>query len=138
MNTKGLAHPKGKTKRQLKARKDRQEARVKRSVRAEVAKADGFCRLSEIEDHICSGRSEWAHLGDKKRARTRKQTPEVRHTTAGTLMLCTPAHRAYDDGLWRIEPQDKAAGANGVLHVTFANGWTARVSARPLPFVVLQ
>ncbi len=113
MNTRELAYPKGKTQKQLKARKDRQEAQIKLLVRAACVVRDGFCRrrrdqlehpiafkdaFTPIEIHMCNGRSEWAHFGKQKRARTRGMTAEARHTTAGSLMLCTAAHEDYDQG----------------------------------------
>jgi hypothetical protein len=55
---------------------------------------------------LCDGVSEWAHLGDKKRFKTRGQAPEVRHTTAGSLMLCTKHHQDYDAGRMVIEGDD--------------------------------
>jgi hypothetical protein len=54
------------------------------------------------EMSTCEGRSEWAHLGDQKRFKTRGKPPEERHTTAGSLMLCRFHHRAYDTGRLRI------------------------------------
>src|SRR5260221_341989 len=77
----GVACPKGRTRKQIKGRKDRAEAAVKKLVRAQVAYRDGHCRLMGCGP--CHGESEWAHLGDKKRARTRGQAPTVRHTTEG-------------------------------------------------------
>lgn len=101
-------------RKRTKARKERAEAKVKKAVRAECVKRDGFCRLMGCGP--CSGRSEWAHLGEKKRARTRKMAPEVRHTTAGSLMACTGHHEAYDAGRIEIEPTT-ARGADGLLRV---------------------
>jgi hypothetical protein len=44
----------------------------------------------------CDGPSQWAHLGDKKRAKTRGMKPDARHTTEGSLMLCRRHHDRYD------------------------------------------
>lgn len=131
-----LRLPKGEKRATTKRRKDRSESVIKRRVRKECVEADGYCRLAEVADHRCMGRSEWAHLGSKKRARTRGQQPDERHTFTGSLMLCAMAHRAYDAGEWAIEPENRDDGASGPLLVTFANGWTARVSARPIHFQV--
>jgi hypothetical protein len=55
---------------------------------------------------LCHGVSEWAHLGDKKRFKTRGQAPEIRHTTAGSLMLCQKHHADYDAGRMAIDGDD--------------------------------
>jgi hypothetical protein len=93
--------------RQAKARKD---ARYAKTIRSQVAARDGECRIGNWEAHPddvhadalesehCDGVSEWAHLGDRKRFRTRGQAPSLRHTTAGSVMLCTNHHRMYDRG----------------------------------------
>ena len=96
--------PKGPTARRRAARA-RAERPVKDQVRAECVDRDGSCRLATrskgdvaglVGPHVCRGRSQWAHLGDHKRARTRGMAPEERHTTAGSLMLCEGAHDQYD------------------------------------------
>ena len=111
----GKPVPKGTPRAVEKGRKDRTERRVKKSVRQQCVARDGYCRLGnsiwgllDQRDRFigngfafsCSSdnvkRSEWAHFGDKRRARTRGQTPEARHTTAGTLMLCQAHHEQYD------------------------------------------
>lgn len=113
-----IGFPKGKTRKQLKARKDRDEARIKKLVRAACVVRDGYCRLHGLRPitfddalgdciHIyelmrCVGPSEWAHFGKKKRARTRGMKPEERHDTAHSLMLCRSAHEAYDAGRLKI------------------------------------
>lgn len=111
------------TRKQSKSRKDRTEAAVKKAVRAECAERDGACRIGDwemnpddihdddLESDPCDGRSEWAHLGEKKRFKTRGQAPEVRHTTAGSLMLCRHHHGRYDAGKLTIT----GASADGVL-----------------------
>lgn len=71
-------------------------------VRGECVVRDGYCRIGRVSEPAlgpCSGPSEWAHLGDKRRARTRGQEPEERHTTAGSLMACRAHHYAYDKGI---------------------------------------
>lgn len=116
------------TRKRTKGRKDRAEAKVKKAVRAECVERDGDCRIGDWENNpndthddaltgdgqmpiVCEGRSEWAHLGEKKRFKTRKQAPAVRHTTAGSLMLCHRHHQDYDRGRMVIDGND----ANGVL-----------------------
>jgi hypothetical protein len=85
------------TRKQEKGRAERKERAVKQDVRAECVVRDGHCRYAKDDPrHTCKGPSEWAHLGDSRRARTRGQAPEVRHTTAGSLMLCRQAHNRYD------------------------------------------
>ena len=115
----GIAVPKPPSRKLVKGRKDRAEAKVKRSVRAKCVERDGFCRL--LGCGPCSGVSEWAHLGDKKRARTRGMAPEIRHTTAGSFMACTGHHAAYDAGRIRIETET-SRGADGPLKVTYPLG----------------
>ena len=116
--------PKGEPVAKRKARKRRLASKVVESVRRQCVERDGDCRLGDwennpddvhdddLEGDFCEGRSEWAHLGDKKRFKTRGQAPEVRHTTAGSLMLCTKHHQDYDQGRLAIEGDD----ANGILH----------------------
>jgi len=97
---------KGKTRKQLKGRRDRAEARVKKAVRAHCVERDGHCRvmaMSCVADRFetlfigaCEGPSQWAHFGTQRRAHTRGQVPDIRHTTAGTLMLCEKHHGEYD------------------------------------------
>ncbi len=80
-----------------KGRKVRAEKAVRQDVRADCVVRDGSCRYAKDEPaHRCQGPSEWAHLGDRKRAHTRGQAPAIRHTTAGSLMLCRWAHNRYD------------------------------------------
>src|SRR3990167_1855659 len=89
-------------RKRIKGRKDRRESQVKQQVRALCVARDGDCRMAGISWHVCGGASEWAHLGDKKRARTRGMKPEIRHTTDGSLMLCTTAHQDNDQGRMHI------------------------------------
>ncbi len=94
-----LAQPKGVPRKLAKARSDRAEAKVIKRVRAIVEARDGRCRLYwDAWSSVCDGPSEWAHFGDKKRFKTRKMSPEQRHTTAGSLMLCRKHHADYDQG----------------------------------------
>jgi hypothetical protein len=102
------AFPKGPTRKAIKAKKGRSEAKVKKSVRQQVYERDGECRIFYFKGGsdqgalplrvACDGRGEWAHFDAFKRARTRGQAPTKRHTTGGSLMLCTVHHVAYDRG----------------------------------------
>jgi len=107
-----------------KARRKRAEAKTIKTVRAEVVARDGYCRLQvrglDARETIaaifgpCRGASEWAHLGEKKRFKTRGQTPEDRHQSAHTCMLCDAHHDAYDANRIRISYRT-AQGANGAM-----------------------
>jgi hypothetical protein len=110
----GIGFPKPEPQKRTKRRKQRAESVVVQKVRARCVERDGDCRLSRAYWHCCAGESEWAHLGDKKRARTRGMQPEQRHTTEGSVMLCTGAHRNYDSGQMTIRART-ARGADGPL-----------------------
>ena len=111
-----MAFPKPRTRKSLKAKKDRAEVAVAKSVRAECVERDGhYCRIGfpvAVSGDVlpdprggmdcCSGPSEWAHLGRHRRAHTRGMSPEKRHTTQGSLMLCRRHHHDYDAGLMGI------------------------------------
>ena len=110
------------TRARVKRRASKAEAVIKKHVRAECVERDGACRIGDwemnpddlhdddLEHDPCDGRSEWAHLGEKKRFKTRGQAPDVRHTTAGSLMLCRHHHGRYDAGKLAI-----TGSADGVL-----------------------
>ena len=91
-----LAYPKPVTRQRLKARKDRAEAAVIVFVRSFVVERDGYCRCKGYGLGACMGPSEWAHLEDHRRARTRGQSPERRHDRRFSMMLCAIHHRRYD------------------------------------------
>jgi hypothetical protein len=111
--------PKPTPRKRVKAKRQRHAAKVVKSVRALCVERDGYCRLTRDWSWelvmptfgACEGPSQWAHLGDKKRFKTRGQAPEVRHTTAGSLMLCDRHHDDYDEGRLNISGDD----ADGVL-----------------------
>ena len=94
------------------------ERTVSTQVRAKVSQRDGPCRIGKnlLASFFgrCAGVPEWAHLGDKRRFKTRGMEPEDRHTTQGTAMLCTAHHSAYDLHLIDIQPLTPA-GADGPL-----------------------
>jgi hypothetical protein len=92
--------PKGITAR-ARAKKARADAAVAAKVRDEVRVRDGYCRYGkddELASLQCGGRSEWAHFGEKKRFRTCGLPPMQRHTTAGSLQMCSIHHDDYDEG----------------------------------------
>lgn len=99
------------------AKRKRADDKERLAVRAACVLRDGYCRLQEIVGG-CSGRSEHAHLGDKRRARTRGQAPDVRHTRQGSMMLCTFHHRRYDRGELEISTFADL-GANGPVRVAY-------------------
>jgi len=108
------ALPKGRTRKQAKATRDRMEAKVKAAVRAACVERDGYCRMDRHDAAgPCDGITEWAHLGEWKRAKTRGLPPEERHHTKGSVMLCRRHHRMYDSGEIVIEYGPD--GANGPL-----------------------
>lgn len=93
----GVAVPKPEPLKRVRGRKTRAEAKVKSAVRAQCYERDGYCRLFPLTRMVaCKGGWQWAHLGEKKRFKTRKMAPEVRHTTAGSLILCERHHTMYD------------------------------------------
>lgn len=98
------------------AKRRRADEKVASKVRAACVERDGYCRLG----FDCDGRSEWAHLGDRRRAKTRGMAPTHRHSTAHSLMLCTRHHRRYDNRLIEIEPLT-AEGANGPIRYMSVN-----------------
>lgn len=117
IDTSGLPFSKGEPRKRTKARSVRREKAVKSDVRADCVARDGYCRLyrDDAESRTavvkifgpCGGASEWAHVGDRKRAHTRGMDPEERHTTTGSMMLCGWHHRtgpsAYDSNLMQID-----------------------------------
>ena len=115
------ACPKSEPRKKAKARGKRAEQKVEQSVRAACVLRDGDCRVGSILNRLfvltfcrCGGESEWAHLGDQRRFKTRGQEPEARHTTTGSLMLCTEHHQDYDQHRLEIEPLTES-GADGTL-----------------------
>lgn len=118
----GIGIPVGPTRKKVKAKKQRAETKVKTSVRAECVERDGVCRLFGQSLALyelvgsCYGAPEWAHLGEKRRAHTRGMAPDVRHTTADSLMLCTRHHQAYDARTFDIMGSARGANATLVIH----------------------
>lgn len=122
-----LSLPKGRTRKQVKAKEDRAEAKVEKAVRAACVERDHFCRVSTyfLEGisalHLNPGESEWCHMHAKRRSKTRGLPPEERHASSWCLMLCTRHHDAYD-GRTRPRLTIEALtdrGADGPLKFTY-------------------
>ena len=108
-NNPELAFPKGRTKRQDKDRLARREAAAVKSVRAQCMDRElSRCRF-EVTPATwgydvfspgmwleCEGPLEWAHAPWWTRAKTRGMAPEVRHTTADSLIVCQRHHDQID------------------------------------------
>lgn len=102
-NFPGLAIPKPEPRKRTKGRRERVEARVKKSVREQTVERDGYCLIATRLPRAlavllgpCEGESEWAHVGRHRRCFTRGQQAEERHTTKGSGQLCRKHHRDYD------------------------------------------
>lgn len=112
---KRVRKPKGPTAK-YRAKRKRAEAPVIRSVRAQCVERDGHCIFAPLGP-ACSYRSEWMHLGGKKRARTRGMKPEQRHTVEGTAMGCSFHHDEYDAGAIELAMTER--GANGPMRAVY-------------------
>lgn len=92
------------TRKRLKGRKDRAEAKVKKQVRAEVEMRDGYClvltRVGILND--CKGPSEWAHFAGHRRSQTRGMAPERRHDTRFSGKLCRRHHKLEEDDKFQV------------------------------------
>ena len=90
--------PKPEPRARVKGRAKRKASAVVRDVRAACVARDGYCRVGACYSLLgpCGGDSQWAHLKEKQRSKTRGQPAEVRHTTQGSLMLCSQHHDRYD------------------------------------------
>jgi hypothetical protein len=100
---------KGKSRKQLKAKAGRAEAKVKKAVRLVCMLRDGDCRICMWENNPEDWQAddlqqpadiwepiEWAHMHSRRRSQTRNQAPEIRHDSAHSLMLCRFHHTEYD------------------------------------------
>ncbi len=128
----GVACPKPTSRKTLKGRKDRAEAKQVKTVRAICVDRDGKCRvfktiageyggwailgaLVQLEmEYLCDGPSEWAHMHSRRRSQTRNQAPEIRHDSAHSLMLCRFHHTEYDAHRLSITALTRK-GADGAL-----------------------
>lgn len=116
MTTSARAQPKPEKRATTKRRKARKESMRAKIIRAKCVIRDGYCRVGKDADDYtdCCGPSEWGHFGAMKRARTRGQAPEIRHTTAGSFMACRSHHADYDAGELAITAASDA-GCDGEL-----------------------
>ncbi len=101
------------------AKRRRAESPVVKTVRPQCVERDGYCKLTALSAWTgsCRGPSQWMHLGEKKRARTRGMKPEQRHTTAGSMMGCEFHHDLYDTG--KIALGLTPEGANGPIRAEY-------------------
>jgi hypothetical protein len=122
----GLKFSKPTRRSTIKAREDREEARVIKRVRPLVVERDGYCRLAWAAAlptcplDACSGPSEWAHLEGHRRFETVNLPPEERHSTTWTAMLCDHHHDLYDAHEFDIK-QKTERGADGPLRLVIGN-----------------
>lgn len=133
------ACPKPEKRSKTKRRKDRKEAAVAKAVREDVEDRDGYCRfnsstLARIRSTAgvsafaffgpCDGPGEWAHLGEKRRSKTRGMDPEERHTVEESMKLCRGHHQGqngYDRHGFEIEYLTERK-ANGPLRAIRRDG----------------
>ncbi len=111
------------------AKRRRAEAPVAKRVRAECVERDGYCLLQRVvpRDVIapnlfpidCNGPSEWCHMHDRRRSKTRNMAPEIRHDSAYTFMGCQRHHDQYDgrQGPRLFITALTRAGANGPVKI---------------------
>lgn len=93
------ACPKPEPRKRTKGRAKRAEKKVVVDVRSKCVERDGYCRLAGLGFGQCAGESQWAHLGERKRFKTRGLPPEERHATTHSIMLCEAHHYFYDKGV---------------------------------------
>lgn len=108
--------PKGDSRKRVKGRKDRSEAKVKRAVRAECMARDGYCLvLTRLNLPGCKGPSTWAHFSGHRRSQTRGMSPERRHSSLFSGMLCERHHKQEESGQFQVvyRTTDYANGAIG-------------------------
>jgi len=118
IDTSGLPYAKPEPRKRTKRRRDRVESVVKSDVRAECVERDNYCRFSEHPAlGECDGPSEWAHLEERMRSRTRGMQPTERHTRLWSIMLCRRHHNEFDGRARpRVEIESMSIdGADGAL-----------------------
>jgi hypothetical protein len=122
------ACPKPEPRTRINARAKRQEASVKKSVRAECVERDGYCALAPYAWRLgpCAGKSEWAHEHSRRRSKTMKMPAAYRHDRRLTFMACTRHHRNYDLHEFSIVVGE--AGMDGPFDVCIPrpDGWGVR------------
>lgn len=130
-----VACPKPKKGRLAKKARDRLEPAIVKAVRKLVDERDGYCRLHWTNRSAtgrlllaffgtCSGPSEWCHVEEKRRGKTRGQAPEERHTTQGSVKFCRQHHQGkggYDLHGFRITYLT-ARGCDGPLRYVKSSG----------------
>jgi hypothetical protein len=121
-----LPQPKPRPRQSVQRANRRVAAKIVRAVRAACVERDGTCRYAldagagdiwatiSIKVMECDGESQWAHLEDKRRFKTRGLPPEERHTTRESVMLCQRHHDDYDDRKLTVEFLTER-GADGPL-----------------------
>ena len=90
------------TRKTVKSKRQRDEAKVKKAVRAECVTRDGYCFAGNLGAPDCKGPSEWAHFAGHRRSQTRGMAPERRHSTHFSGMLCRKHHRQEERGDYRV------------------------------------
>jgi len=98
-------NPKPEPYKRVKARRGRQESKVKKSVREQVDERDGYCVIQNGGFSTvgkCDGASEWAHIGHYRRCFTRGMDALLRHTTKGSAKMCHKHHAGYDAHLFDL------------------------------------
>lgn len=106
------------------ARRKAKEAPVIKTVRKQCVRRDGHCRIAKAPVAVvgeCAGESQWAHFGEKKRAKTRGQAPEQRHDRQHTFMGCERHHGLYDRGELKLDALTKRV-CDGPLKMTTQSG----------------
>lgn len=118
-----LAIRKPEPRKRSKRRVKRHEVKVAGTVRALCVERDGHCLIaSRVPLSVarllgpCDGPSEWMHIGESRRYRTRGQVAEERHTTAGSGMGCKRHHAAYDAHEFDIQTY-RDVGMDGPLSI---------------------
>lgn len=96
-----LAIPKPEPWKKTKDRRKRAEAEALTTAWKESGDRDGYCRLIGVKVFgTCDGKSEFAHVGQYRRFKTRGMAPTERHKRSGGIRLCSCHHRtgqfAYD------------------------------------------
>lgn len=108
------------TRKRLKGRRARAEAKVKKAVRAACVERDGYCLVAtRVGLGGCAGPSEWAHLAGHRRSQTRGMAPEQRHDTRWTAMLCRRHHSQEEHDKYEVVYRT-AQYADGPI------GWAAK------------
>jgi hypothetical protein len=121
------ACPKGPSRKTLKRKARALEVDIIDRVRAECVDRDGYCRIRQSgADALlgpCRSFSQWAHLEEHRRGKTRNQPPEERHQRKFSCMMCDGHHDLYDLHRFRITYLTDDA-ADGPLRYEKSSGET--------------